>query len=156
MSRKILILILTSALVLSFSALVVPNFVRARNTTASNACVNSLRQLDGAKQQWALENSMTTNDVPSWDDIRPYIGRGPQEDLSRLRCQKGGTYTIGRVGDPPTYSIGGPDHSLGYDYSKESKHSMVVGWTCLLSFLGLLVVLFLPKKMKNHNHGAAA
>src|SRR6266567_2584184 len=156
MSRKILILVLTSALVLSFSALVVSNFVRARNTTASNACINSLRQIDGAKQQWALENSKTTNDVPSWDEIGPYIGRGPQGDLSGLRCQKGGTYTIGRVGDPPTCSIGGPDHSLGYDYSKENKYSTVVGTICLLSFLGLLVVLFLSKKMKNHNHGAAA
>ncbi len=156
MSRKLLILFLTGAFVLSFSALVVPNFVRARHTTASNACVNNLRQIDGAKQQWALENGKTTNDVPSRDDIGPYTGRGLHGDLSGLRCHKGGTYTIGRVGDPPTCSIGGPDHSLGYDYSKENKYSVVVGTICLLSFLGLLVVLFVPKKLKNHDHGAAA
>ena len=130
------------AFVLSLLALVVPNFIRARNTTASNACVNSLRQLDGAKQQWAIENSKTTNDVPSWDDIRPYIGRG-------LRCQKGGTHMIGRVGEPPTCSIGGPGHSLDYDYSKENRYAFIVGSFCVLSLLGPLVVLLHPKKMKD-------
>lgn len=147
MLRKSLILIFTSALVLSLSVFV-SNFIRVRNTSASNACLNNLRQIDGAKQQWALENGKTTNDIPSWDDIRPYLGRGPQGDLSGLRCPDGGSYTIGRVADPPTCSIGGLRHSLDYDYSKENRYRMVVESLCLVSFLALLVMLFLPKKMK--------
>jgi hypothetical protein len=155
MLRKSLILILAGVFVLSLSAFV-SNFIRARNTSASNACINNLRQIDGAKQQWALENQKTANDVPSWDDIRPYLGRGPQGDLSGLRCPNGGTYTIGRVADPPTCSVGGPKDSLDYDYSKENRYSMVVESLCLLSFLALLVALFLPKKMKGQDHGATA
>src|SRR5262245_3036332 len=40
--------------------------------SAANACVNNLRQYDGAMQQWALEYKKATNDIPTWDDIRPY------------------------------------------------------------------------------------
>ena len=38
------------------AAIAIPNFVRARTTSQQNACINNLRQLDGAVQQWALEN----------------------------------------------------------------------------------------------------
>jgi len=149
MSKKALILIFTGAFVLSLGALVVPNFIQARNTSASNACVNNLRQLDEVKQEWALENKKAIGIVPSWDDLRPYVGRGPQGDLSRFRCPKGGVYTIGRIGEPPRCSIGGPEHSLDYDFSKENRYNRVVGTVCLSSFLGLLIALFLPKKAKN-------
>ena len=151
MSRKSLILILTSAFVLTLGAWIEPIFIRARNTTATNVCVSSLVQIQGAKEQWALEYKKTTNDIPSWDDLRPYIGRGPQGDLSGLRCQKGGSYTVGRVGVPPTCSIGGPDHSLVYDYSKETHYSNLVGLLCLLSFFGLLVIVIAPRKLKDQD-----
>jgi len=76
--------------------------------SASSVCIGHLREIDAAKQQWALENKKTANDVPTWDDIIPYLGRGAQIP----RCPQGGTYKIGRVGDPPTCSIGGPGHSI--------------------------------------------
>ena len=38
-----------------------------------NPCVNNLRVLDGAKQQWALENRLNKGDPVAWDDIKPYI-----------------------------------------------------------------------------------
>ena len=107
-----MILILAGAFALSLGDLVVPNFIRARTATAANACINSLRQIEGAKEQWALENHKATNDAPAWDDIRPYLGHGAQGDLSGLHCQNGGTFTVGRVADPPTCSIRGPNHSL--------------------------------------------
>jgi len=69
-----------------------------------NACVNSLRQLDGAKQQWVLENHKTTNDVPAWQDLLPYLRQKPV-------CPEGGTYILGRVGELPRCSHGGT-HSL--------------------------------------------
>jgi hypothetical protein len=90
-------------------ATVVPAFVRARSTPASNACVMHLRQLDGAKQQWALESHATTNAVPTWDALLPYIGGSAGQ---APRCPQGGTYTLGRVGEPPRCSLGGKDHTL--------------------------------------------
>ncbi|HEY9172626.1 MAG TPA: prepilin-type N-terminal cleavage/methylation domain-containing protein, partial [Verrucomicrobiae bacterium] len=37
------------------AAIAIPNFVKARETSRTNACISNLRQIDGAKQQWALE-----------------------------------------------------------------------------------------------------
>jgi uncharacterized phage infection (PIP) family protein YhgE len=73
-----------------------------------NACVNNLRLIDAAKQQWALENKKGANDTPTWDDLRPYIGHGPQGELPE--CPDGGVYTIGAVGEKPTCS--NPKHVL--------------------------------------------
>jgi hypothetical protein len=69
-----------------------------------NACINNLRQLDGAIQQWALEHplSVTNDTVVTWKDIEPYIKVGPS---GRLWCPRGGRYKIGRVCDPPVCSI---------------------------------------------------
>ena len=72
---------------------------------AQNTCVNNLRQIDAAKQQWALEYRKKANDVPRPEDIAPYI---IHEALPK--CPSGGTYTIGRVGEDPTCSI--PGHVL--------------------------------------------
>jgi type II secretory pathway pseudopilin PulG len=34
------------------AAIAIPNFVKARTTAQKNACINNLRQIDGAIQQW--------------------------------------------------------------------------------------------------------
>jgi type IV pilus assembly protein PilA len=108
MSKSFLItLAAIAAVVLSVA---IPNFIRARSTSAANACVNNLRQIDSAKQQWMLENGKTTNEIPSWDAVRPYLGRGPEGEIPK--CPKGGTYILGRVGELPRCSIGGSGHSL--------------------------------------------
>lgn len=85
------------------AAVGVAAFVRARNAPASNACVNHLRNIDAAKEQWATENRKIANDVPTWDVIQPYLGRSNA-------CPKGGSYTLGRVGEPATCSIEGSSH----------------------------------------------
>ena len=41
------------------AAIAIPNFVKARETAQQNACINNLRQISAAKQQWALENNAT-------------------------------------------------------------------------------------------------
>jgi len=85
------------------AAIAVPNFVKARATAQQNACINNLRIIDAAKQQWALEKNKSAGDVPTWDDIQPYLHKSPV-------CPAGGTYTINAVGQPPTCSI--PGHKL--------------------------------------------
>jgi RNA polymerase sigma factor (sigma-70 family) len=73
-----------------------------------NACINNLRLIDSAKQQWALEHNKTGEDTPTWDDIKPYLGRGANGEIPV--CPDGGVYTIGKVGEKPTCSI--PSHVL--------------------------------------------
>jgi prepilin-type N-terminal cleavage/methylation domain-containing protein len=47
------------------AAIAVPNFVKARNTAQSNACINNMRQIDGAIQQWALEQRKADTEDPN-------------------------------------------------------------------------------------------
>src|SRR5215467_7604630 len=89
--------IFVAAMALIVMAALLPSFIRARTTPAMNACVNNLRQLDGAKQQWVLENRRSKGDVVTWEDITPYL-------KNRLVCSRGGTYIIGRVGELPRCS----------------------------------------------------
>jgi len=70
-----------------------------------NACINNLRQIDAAKQQWALENDKTADAIPSAQDLLPYFS-----NLVFPVCPSGGTYTINAVGVPPTCSV--PGHVL--------------------------------------------
>ena len=79
------------------AAIAIPNFVRARNTTQRNACINNLRQLDGAKQQWALENKQSDTSTPANADVQNYI-----KNNAFPTCPAGGTYTVGVVSTDPT------------------------------------------------------
>ena len=63
------------------AAIAIPNFVRARTTAQMNACINNLRQIDGAKQQWALENQQISTALPVDSNIQPYMGRGSSGTL---------------------------------------------------------------------------
>ena len=99
--------------ILAFIA--IPNFVSdGRNSPGgrSNACINNLREIDAAKNEWALEHNAKSNDVVTINDIRPYIERERNNPFIKLdakgnlpKCPSGGIYTIGKVGDPPTCSL---------------------------------------------------
>ena len=81
---------------------VIPNFVRAKYETAANGCINNLRQIDAAKNEWALKNGKT-NGVVTENDIKPYLNG------SLPKCPAGGQYIIGNVGEDPNCSIGASD-----------------------------------------------
>jgi hypothetical protein len=66
------------------------------------ACIANLRLIYAAKQAWALEKSKTDSDVPTQQDILPYLKGGVFPV-----CPAGGTYTVGAVGQSPTCSIQG-------------------------------------------------
>ncbi|MFO1475558.1 MAG: prepilin-type N-terminal cleavage/methylation domain-containing protein [Verrucomicrobiota bacterium] len=90
------------------AAIAIPNFVRARQTSQTNVCINNLRQIDGAKQQWALENGKQASDSPDLAAITPYLGRGSAGSVNNLYCTinstktAGAGYTIGTVGTAPS------------------------------------------------------
>lgn len=41
------------------AAIAIPSFMRARTTSQKNACINNLRQIEAAKDQYALESGLT-------------------------------------------------------------------------------------------------
>src|ERR1035438_5389127 len=61
------------------AAIAIPNFVRSRTTSQTNVCIDNLRMIDGAKQQWALEMGQVGTALPTPDNIQPYLGRGSGE-----------------------------------------------------------------------------
>jgi prepilin-type N-terminal cleavage/methylation domain-containing protein len=75
------------------AAIAIPNFIKARNTSQINACINNLRQLDSATQQWALENKAADTTVP--------VAAAPAGVYGYLKSQKvpvcpaNGTYALG-------------------------------------------------------------
>ncbi len=86
------------------AAIAIPNFVRARTTSQKNACINNLRQIDGAKQQWALETHQLSTANPPQASLVPYLGRGAGQWPT---CPANGSYTINLVSTPPTCNVTG-------------------------------------------------
>ena len=85
------------------AAIAIPNFVRARTTSQMNACINNLRQLDGAKQQWALENKQLPTVTPVNADVTPYLGRGTAGTFPL--CPANGSYALNALTTAPTCNI---------------------------------------------------
>jgi hypothetical protein len=93
-------------------AIAIPNFVKARTTAQANACINNLRQIDAAKQEWALENNKQSTNTPTQGDLTRYFNNGKDTRSNSATngqwpvCPAGGKYTIGPVGEAPTCSLG--------------------------------------------------
>ena len=79
--------------------------VQGQQAIQRNACINNLRQLDAAKQQWALEFTKTAESLPTAQNLAPYL-KGNALPV----CPSGGTYTLNAVGVAPTCST--PGHML--------------------------------------------
>lgn len=82
------------------ATIAIPNFIRARTTAQMNACINNLRQIDGAIQLWALETKKDVNAPVTYADIADYL-------KNQVVCPSGGTtfedsYSLTTVGAPPT------------------------------------------------------
>ena len=95
------------------AAIAIPNFVKARTTSQTNACINNLRQIDGAKQQWALEQKQVSTASPATTTtLAPYLGRGSAG--SYPTCPASGTYTMNDCQTAPSCSLSGntPPHAL--------------------------------------------
>lgn len=88
------------------AAIAIPNFVKARGTAQKNACINNLRQIDGAKEQWALENKKSAGATTTDTEVDAYIKGGAP------KCPGGGSYTYGNVDASPTCSLSGSGHAL--------------------------------------------
>ena len=87
------------------AAIAIPNFVKARATSQQNACINNLRQFDGAANQWALEKSKAVNATCSLSsDLNAYIKLNSAGKIPA--CPGGGTYTDTiTVGTNPVCSL---------------------------------------------------
>jgi len=82
------------------AAIAIPNFIKARTTSQKNVCINNLRQIDGAIQQWAMELRKAPSATVLETDVTPYLKRVAV-------CPSGGTtfadsYSLTIVSSQPT------------------------------------------------------
>jgi len=94
-------------LLLLFGVVAAPRFVRSRTTPCHNACIATLKQIDGAIQQWALENKKTGTSVVMVSDVLYYL-KGSILPV----CPANGTYVVTTVSSAPTCTQSAMGHSL--------------------------------------------
>jgi prepilin-type N-terminal cleavage/methylation domain-containing protein len=84
------------------AAIAIPNFVKARATSQQSACINNMRQITAAINEWALEAGQQTGSSVNNNDLTPYIQLNSNSSIPG--CPAGGTYTLGAVGNLPQVS----------------------------------------------------
>jgi prepilin-type N-terminal cleavage/methylation domain-containing protein len=80
------------------AAIAVPNFVRARTTSQTNACINNLRQIDAAKQEWGLDYKVPATARPGIAELQPYLGHGTSTPMPTCPADSQSTWTTSYAG----------------------------------------------------------
>ena len=100
------------AIVGLLASIAVPSMMRARANAQRNACLNNLRQIDSAKQQWAVEKNKSSADTPVESDLQPYVKTMPVCPAGGLSSTFADTYNILTVGEDPVCLISPATHLL--------------------------------------------
>ncbi len=84
----------------------IPAMSQARTRAKNVSCQANLRQIEGAKQTWCIQENQPEDAVPTAADLGSYFTSG----FASVRCPQGGTYTINAINQPATCSH--PGHLL--------------------------------------------
>ena len=107
MSRKLgftlVEIMIVVAIIGLLAAIAIPSFVKARNTSQQNACINNLRQIDAGKEQAAMAERLSDGDTVATHTVNMYI-----KGNTTPKCPGGGKYTYGKIGENPDCSISYP------------------------------------------------
>ncbi len=90
------------------AAIAIPNFMRARTTTVKNKCLNNLRLISAAKDQYHIENAVPDTTVLVAADVQGYL----KGDTLPAQPYDAGTYTIGAINTNPSCNSGEAGHAL--------------------------------------------
>jgi prepilin-type N-terminal cleavage/methylation domain-containing protein len=92
---EIMIVVLIIGILL---AIAVPNFIKARESSRTKSCIANLKQIEAAKEQWAMDSKAPATATPTAAVLygaTAYVKNTPA-------CPSGGTYTIGDLNTRPT------------------------------------------------------
>jgi prepilin-type N-terminal cleavage/methylation domain-containing protein len=92
---EIMIVVAVLAILLSVA---LPNYFKSGKTTSRNSCNINLRQIDGAMEQWAMDNNIPEGTVPSGQQESEIYG---YMDSGMPVCPSHGEYFIHAVGTKP-------------------------------------------------------
>ena len=91
------------------AAIAIPNFVKARTNSQKNSCIANLKQIEGAKATWAMENKKVDTDTPTDGDLfgdAAYIRVKPECPATTT------AYTLGAVSARPSCALSASGHTL--------------------------------------------
>jgi prepilin-type N-terminal cleavage/methylation domain-containing protein len=83
------------------AAITIPSLFRSRAKSQTAACIDQLRQIHSAQQQWVIESKPKGNSPVLKKDLQPYFkgGKFPV-------CPSGGDYKLGGPSVTPECSLG--------------------------------------------------
>lgn len=91
------------AIIALLALIALPNFMKARDDARQTTCIANLKQIHGAKQQWALQNNQPDTASPAMADLADYFSTAE----ASIVCPAGGTYTINPVNTEPVCDVAG-------------------------------------------------
>src|ERR1700749_609355 len=66
------------AIIALLAAIAVPNFLRSRKRSQATQILEDLRQIDSAKDQYAIENNKKGADAVTWANVQAYLKADPE------------------------------------------------------------------------------
>ncbi|MDB6053616.1 MAG: type secretion system protein [Verrucomicrobiales bacterium] len=94
------------------AAIAMPSFLRPRARAQTNACINNIRQIEAAMQQWALENNKATNSHVTHSQLLVYVKTPPICPAAGTTATFDSCYTFDTVSDTPVCTTDPANHVL--------------------------------------------
>jgi competence protein ComGC len=83
------------------AAIAIPSFVKAKEISQQNVCINNIKMIEEAKTSAVQKYNHKNGDTIPSIEISEFIRNG----LNSLKCPNGGIYTVNPAGQPPQCSI---------------------------------------------------
>jgi prepilin-type N-terminal cleavage/methylation domain-containing protein len=112
------------AIIALLASIAVPNFLRARKRSQATRCLEDLRVIDSAMDQYAIENNKTTGNSVVWTDIQSYLKTGS------VLYNSGGVDLLGNAyGNNSKFSVDNIPKLNSATYSKLSDVAPLNFWS---------------------------
>ncbi len=102
------------------TAVAVPGFLKARQKAQLNACLEAQEKMEGAVDNWALDEGKTTGDQPTAEELIGYTKYLKEHPT----CPEGGKLAIPKVGEKAKCP-------LGIHHHDDAKNNITPKFTCI-------------------------
>ena len=102
---EIMIVVAVLAILMSVA---IPNYLKSGKVASRNTCISNLRQIDGAMEQWALDNNVSAGTVTNSyqeDEIYNYVDGGKPD------CPSKGEYSLHTISSYPQVTCSREDEN---------------------------------------------
>jgi prepilin-type N-terminal cleavage/methylation domain-containing protein len=112
------------AIIALLAAIAVPNFLRARKRSQATRCLEDLRIIDAADDQYAIENNKLSGNAINWTDVQSYLKTGS------VLYNSSGTDLFGNFyGATGSFSVDNLPKLSSTTYSKLSDVAPLAFWS---------------------------